>query len=190
MSPCRRPASSGHTGCTSRHRLRLWLCAARRLSKRPWRSPCIWTGRRCVPSVGRPILSGVPSVASGSCARVSSHGEEPLPTWPQRRAPHEIRTAGETCQGRGVPAGGQETGSTACGQGSGAADAPHTAIASSRVGPAEPVTGRTTEGSPKVNSIARGCQNLVKPHPYAVSPTKSYPKCSGPGGSPPRGSLP
>jgi hypothetical protein len=30
----------------------------------------------------------------------------------------------------------------------------------------------------------------VRPHPYAVSPTKSYPKCSGPGVRPPRGSLP
>ena len=73
---------------------------------------------------------------------------------------------------------------------SGAAEAPGTAIAPARVGPAEPVTGRMTEGGPKVNSIARGCQNLVRPHRYAVSPTKCYPKCSGPGVSPPRGSLP
>ena len=81
-------------------------------------------------------------------------------------------------------------GSTACRESSGAADAPGTAIAPARVGSAEPVTGRMTEGGPQVNSIARGCQNLVRPHRYAVSPTKCSPKCSGPGVSPPRGSLP
>ena len=54
----------------------------------------------------------------------------------------------------------------------------------------EPGTGRMTEGGPQVNSIARGCQNLVRPHRDAVSPTKCYPKCSGPGVNPPRGSLP
>jgi hypothetical protein len=47
-----------------------------------------------------------------------------------------------------------------------------------------------TEGGPQVNSIARGCQNLVRPHRDAVSPTKCYPQCSGPGVRPPRGSLP
>ena len=81
-------------------------------------------------------------------------------------------------------------GSTACREYSGAADAPGTAIAPARVGSAEPVTGRMTEGGPQVNSIARGCQNLVRPHRDAVSPTKCYPKCSGPGVRPPRGSLP
>src|SRR5262249_6475680 len=65
---------------------------------------------------------------------------------------------------------GAET--TAFEQCSGAADAPGTAIAPSRVGPAEPVTGRITEGGPQVNSIARGCQNLVRPQRYAVSPTR------------------
>jgi hypothetical protein len=78
----------------------------------------------------------------------------------------------------------------ACGQCSGAVVAPRMAIAPARVRPAEPVIGWMTEGGPKVTSIARGCQNLVRPHPYAVIPTKCYPKCSGPGGSPPRGSLP
>ena len=74
-------------------------------------------------------------------------------------------------------------GATACREYSGAADAPGTAIAPARVGSAEPVPGRMTEGGPQVNSTARGCQNLVRPHRDAVSPTKCYPKCSGPGGA-------
>jgi hypothetical protein len=81
-------------------------------------------------------------------------------------------------------------GSTAWREYSGAADAPGTASAPVRVGSAEPVTGRMTEGGPQVNSIARGCQNLVRPHRDAVSPTKCYPKCSGPDVRLPRGSLP
>jgi hypothetical protein len=177
-------------GCTMRRRVRLWRCAARRSGNRRWWSRWDWTSRRCVPSVGRPIPSDVPPVASYSCARMSSHGEGLLPAWHQRSTPHEIRTAGEPCQGRRVPGGGQGTGATAYRQYAGAADAPSTAIAPARVGSAEPVTGRMTEGGPQVNSIARGCQNLVRPHRYAVSPTKCYPKCSGPGGSPPRSSLP
>jgi hypothetical protein len=63
-----------------------------------------------VPSVETPIPSGVPPAASGSCAPASSHGEEHLPACPQRRAPHESRTTGETSQGCRVPSGGQETG--------------------------------------------------------------------------------
>ena len=81
-------------------------------------------------------------------------------------------------------------GSTAWREYSGAADVPGTAIAPARVGSAEPGTGRMTEGGPQVNSIARGCQNLVRPHRDAVSPTKCYPKCSGLGVRPPQGSLP
>ena len=65
-------------------------------------------------------------------------------------------------------------------------DAP--AIAPARVGPAAPVPGRLPWGGPHGNSIARSCENLVRPHPSAVRPTKCYPQCSGPGGSPPRGS--
>ena len=86
--------------------------------------------------------------------------------------PHEIYTAGEPCQGRRVSGGGQGAETTAFEQCSGAADAPGTAIAPAREGPAEPVTGRITEGGPKVNSIAPGCQNLVRPQQYAVNPTR------------------
>jgi hypothetical protein len=53
-----------------------------------------------------------------------------------------------------------------------------------------PVPDRMTEGGPTGTSRARGGKNLVRPHQGAVRPTKSSPKCSGPGGSPPRGSLP
>ena len=68
--------------------------------------------------------------------------------------------------------------------------APCPAIAPARVGPAAPVTGRIMWDSPHGNSIARGGQNLVRPHRYAVSPTKCYPKCSGPDVRPLRSSLP
>jgi hypothetical protein len=78
-----------------------------------------------------------------------------LPARHQRSAPHEIRAAGKTCQGRRVPGGGPGMGSTACRKYAGAADAPCTAIAPARVWSAEPVTGRMTEGGPQVNSIAR-----------------------------------
>ena len=138
----------GAMGCTMRRRPRRWRCAARRSGNRRWWSRWGWTGRRCVPSVGRPIPSGVPPVASGSCVRASSHGEEHLPAWHQRSAPHEIRITGEPCQGRGVPGGSQGTRTTACEHCSGAAKAPRTAIAPSSVGPAEPVTGRITEAPP------------------------------------------
>jgi hypothetical protein len=105
-----------------------------------------------------------------------------LPAWPQRSAPHEIRPAGEPCQGRGVPGDGQGTGSTACGQDSGVVMAPGTVIAPSRVGSAEPVPGRMRAGGPKVNSIAQGCPNLGRPHRYAVSPTRVKLHLAGGGG--------
>ena len=109
------------------------------------RNPTAWTPQRL----------GVPPVGSGSCAPASSHGEEHLPACPQRRVPHEIRTTGETSQGRRVPGGGQGTGATACRQYSGAADAPGTAIAPAREGPARLVPTRMTAGGPTVTSIAR-----------------------------------
>src|SRR5215475_8108921 len=82
--PVPRRGLCGAMGCTMQRGLRRWLCAARRSGNRRWWSRWGWTGRRCVPSVGRPIRSGVPPVASGSCARVSSHGEGLLPAWHQR----------------------------------------------------------------------------------------------------------
>jgi hypothetical protein len=190
MCPCPRHGPCGAMGCTMRRRPPRWHCAARRSGNRRSWSRRGWTGRRCVPSVETPIPSGVPPVASGSCAPASSHGEEHLPACPQRRAPHEIRTAGETCQGRRVPGDGQGTGATACRQSSGVADAPGMAIAPACEEPAKPVPARMTEGSPTVTSIARGGTNLVRPHQGAVRPTKCYRQCSGPGVRPPRGALP
>ena len=123
------------------------------------------------------------------------HGRHPAgrgssPPMPQRSAPHEIRTTGEPDQGRRVPGDSQGTHTTAWRQYSRAVAAPGTAIAPAREGPAKPVPDRMTEGGPTVTSIARGGKNLVRPHQGAVSPTKCYPKCSGPGVRPPRGSLP
>jgi len=190
MCPCPRRGPCGAMGCTMRRRPRLWRCAAQGSGNRRWWSRWDETGRRCVPNGVTPIPSGVPPVASGSCARASSRGEEPLPAWPQGSMPHEIRPIGETAQGRRVPGGGQEPGSTACRQYSGAGDASGTAIAPTRVGPAEPGTSHMREGGPQVNSIARGCQNLVRPHRGAVRPTKCYRECSGPGVRPRRSALP
>src|SRR5215468_4297706 len=112
-------------------------------------------------------------------APASSRGEEPLPAWPPRRAPHEIRTTGETSQGRRVPGGGQGMGATACQQCSGTVAAPCPAIAPARVGPAAPVPGRLPWDGPHGNSIARGCENLVRPHPYAVSPNNAIRSAQG-----------
>ena len=70
-------------------------------------------------------------------------------------------------------------GATAWREDSGAADVPGTAIAPARMGSAEPGTGRMTEGGPQVNSIARGCQNLVRPHRYAVSPNNAIRSAQG-----------
>src|SRR5262245_26285993 len=109
MSQCPRRAWCGAMGCISRRTPRPSPSAARRLGNRRWSPHQPWTGRPCVRSVGRPILSGVLPAGSASCALGSSHGEEHLPACPQRHAPHEIRTTGETSQGRRVPGGGQGT---------------------------------------------------------------------------------
>ena len=183
-------ARSLPSGCTIPATLRPWLSVVRRWASRRWRRQQRWTGRRCVRSGGRTIPSGVPPVANGSCVRVSSRGEGLLPTYPRRSTPHEIRFPGEPDPGCRVPGDSQGTHTTAWRQSSRAVAAPGTAIAPPREGPARPVPDWMTEGGPTVTSIARGCQNLVRPHLYAVSPTKCYPKCSGPGVRPPRGSLP
>jgi hypothetical protein len=72
MSRCPRRVWCGAMGCISIRTPRPWPSAARHVGKRPWTSPCVWTGRRGVPSVGRPIPRGVLPVASGSCVRVLS----------------------------------------------------------------------------------------------------------------------
>src|SRR4030095_9837662 len=156
----------------------------------PWPCQRLWSGRPCAPSAVTCLRNGVRPVVSSWCVRAFSHEEEHLPAWHQRRAPHEIRTTGEPCQGRRVSGGGQGTPPTAWRQYSRAVAAPGTAIAPAREGAARPVPDRMTEGGPTVTSIARGGTNLVRPHQGAVSPTKSSPKCSGPGLRPPRGSLP
>jgi hypothetical protein len=102
----------------------------------------------------------------------SSCGEVLLPAGHRRSAPHEIRPAGATCQGRRVPGGGRGTDTAACGQCCGAVTVPGMAIAPAREGPAGPGTGRMTEGGPHVNSIVRGGKNLVRPHRGAVCPTR------------------
>jgi len=172
-------AITGDMGCTMRRRPRLWRCAARRLGNRRSWSRWGWTGRRCVPSVETPIPSGVPPVASGSCARVSSRGEGLLPASPRGSAPHEIRTTGEPGQGCRVPGDSQGTPPTAWRQSCRAVAAPGTAIAPAREGPARPVPARMTEGGPTVTSIARGGTNLVRPHQGAVSPNNAIRSAQG-----------
>src|SRR5262245_47646473 len=138
-----------------------------------------WTGRRCVPSVETPIPSGVPPVASGSCAPASSHGEEHLPASPRRNAPHEMRSTGKPDQGSRVPGDNQGTPPTAWRQSSRAVAARGTAIAPPREGPARPVPERRTAGGPTVISIARGGTNLVRPHQGAVSPNNAIRSAQG-----------
>src|SRR5262249_61770344 len=128
--------------------------------------------------------------AGGWCVGGSSGGGGPPPASPRGSAPHEIRSTGEPDQGCRVPGDSQGTPPTAWRQSSRAGAAPRTAIAPAREGPARPVPDRMTESGPTVTSIARDGTNLVRPHRGAVSPTKCYPKCSGPGVRPPRGSLP
>ena len=112
-----------------------------------------WSGRPCVPSVGTRIRSGVPPVASSSCVRALSRGEEPRPAWPQRSAPHEIRTTGSPARGVVclVAARGRDRPVSSA---PGRLRAPCTSIAPASVGPAEPVTGRIT-GRPqwKLHSV-------------------------------------
>lgn len=190
MCRCPRRGSCGRMGCTIPATLRLWPSVVRSVASRRWRRQQRWTGTRCVRSGGKPIRSGVPPVASGSCVRVSSREEGLLPAYPRGSALHEIRPTGEPDQGCRVPGDSPETHTTAWRQYSRAVAAPGRAIVPAREWPARPAPDRMTEGGPTVTSIARGGKNLVRPHPYAVSPTKCYPKCSGPGVRPPRGSLP
>jgi hypothetical protein len=190
MSRCLRRGACGRMGCTIPATRRPWPSVVRRLASRRWRRQQRWTGKRCVRSGGKPIRSGVPPVASGSCVRVSSRGEGLLPAYPRGSAPHEIRPTGEPDQGCRVPGDSPGTPPTAWRQSSRVVAAPSTAIVPAREGPARSGPDRMTEGGPTVTSIARGGKNLVRPHQGAVSPTKCYPKCSGPGVSPPRGSLP
>ena len=172
-------ARSLPSGCTMRRRPRRWRCVARRSGNRRSWSRWGWTGRRCVPSVETPIPSGVPPVASGSCAPASSHGEEHLPASPRRNAPHERRSTGEPNQGCRVPGDSQGTPTIAWRQSSRAVAAPGTAIAPPREGPVRPVPERRTEGGPPVISIARGGTNLVRPHQGAVSPNNAIGSAQG-----------
>src|SRR5262249_39807392 len=68
-----------------------------------------WTGRPCVRSVGRPIPSGVPPVASDLCVRVSSRvAVRPRRCW-LGSGRHEVdppQAAGGKRPGEGVPGGG------------------------------------------------------------------------------------
>ena len=96
--PYPRRGPCGALGCTMRRGLRRWLCAARRSgSRRRWSGGVGLADGVCPAWGGH--LSGVPPVASGSCVQASSRGEEHLPAWHQRSAPHEIRITGEPCQG-------------------------------------------------------------------------------------------
>jgi len=78
-----------------------------------------------------------------------------------------------------VPGDSQGMGATACQQCSGTVAAPCPAIAPARVGPAAPVPSRLPWDGPHGNSIARGCENLVRPHPYAVSPNNAIRSAQG-----------
>ena len=133
--------------------LRPWPSVVRSLANRRWRRQQRWTGKRCVRSVGRPILSGVPPVASGSCAPgVIPRGGAP-PRLASRSARHEPASLGSPARGVVclVAAGDGDNGLALLRGGRGATPA----IAPSSVGLAGPVAGRITEGRPqwKLHSV-------------------------------------
>ena len=106
---------------SSTHAEALAVCRTA-LGQPPMEAPRRWTGRRCVPSGGRPIPSGVPPVVSCSCVPVSSRGEGRLPPYRRRSARHEAdprhggraqpgvwcvwRRPGVSLRGQGHPLGG------------------------------------------------------------------------------------
>ena len=142
------------------------------------RSPDVRLADGVCPAWRGPSRSGVPPVASGSCTGA--------PSWRRGSSLHILRGVRRM---RPAPLGSPTRGKRAWGQPGDAYNslsaapgrpAPGTAIAPAlREGSARPVPDRMTEGGPTVTSIARGGKNLVRPHPYAVSPTKCYRKRSG-----------
>lgn len=75
MCQCPRRVSCAAMGCLIIPTLPPWQSAAQCWGNRRERSLRVWTGRRCVRSVERPIPSGVPPAGSCWCAPGSSRGE-------------------------------------------------------------------------------------------------------------------
>ena len=123
------------------HAEALTLCA-RHSGNRRWSYRRAWTGRRCVPSVGRLIQSGVRPVGSSLCARASSRVGVRLPAYQQRSAPHDNHMVRKTCPGRRVPGGGPGTGHHGLYVVPQAVTAPGPPIALSHGGAPGPVAGR------------------------------------------------
>jgi len=136
---------------------------------------------RCVPSVGRQILSWCHHLWHVIVVRSHPEGRS-TPRWPRRSArmsPHQR----EDLQGRGVLVTAMGTRTTACEHCSGAAQGRPARPSLLPVwGPARPMTVTETQRRRPQWKLHRvSCQNLVRPHPYAVSPTKCIRSVRGPG---------
>jgi hypothetical protein len=192
MSRCRRRGWCGRMASTIMPTLRHWPTAAPPSGNRLWSPHQPWTGRPCVRSVGRAIPSGVLPAGSCSCARVSSRVAVRPRLYGLGSARHEAdprQAAGGDRPGvwsvwrwpRGVLA--------RAGTRSGGLSGPGLHMAALQGRLAGPVAGGRAWGCRGPNSIARR-RTPVRPHPYALSPTKCYRECSGPDVCPPRGALP
>ena len=137
------------------------------------RCPRRWSGRRSVRSEVPCTRSAVRRVANSSCAPGSSRVEAHRRRCRVGRKRHERSTAGETCEGRGVPAGGHGPAGDGLLERPGVPRKSDGPIARRCTGPSGSVPGRRAEGACRVTSIARGRANLVRPHRYAASPTRS-----------------
>ena len=174
MCRCRRRGWYGPTGCSSPRRLRLWPCAVSRWGSRRWRRPRCWIGRRCVRSGATCTRSAALPAGSSWYAPRSSRGRAPRRWCWLGSVPHERGTAGGACPGGGAPPGGYGAageGRRRVAEASRGLDLPGVCP---WTGPLAVVPGRRAESSRHVNSIARGRENLVRPHRYAVCPTRGW----------------
>ena len=167
-------ARSLPSGSPIRRTPRRWPSAARRWGRRRWRCPWRWTGRRCVRSGATCTRSAAPPVGSSWSAPRSSHGRAPHRWCWLGSVPHERGTAGEACQGRGVLAGGCRAVGAGVRRGAEGLKGLDLPGVRSWMGPMAVVPGRRTEGERRVNSIAYGWQDVVRPHQYAVRPTRGW----------------
>jgi hypothetical protein len=91
---------------------------------------------------------------------------------PQRSAPHDHAMGRAMCQGRWVPGGDQGTGHHGVWAVPQGVTVPGTTSTLAQRGAAGPVPSRMPWGFPPVHSLACGWADLVRPHRYAVRPTR------------------
>jgi hypothetical protein len=138
--------------------LRPWRSAARRLGTCRWKSLRAWTGRRSGPSVGLPILSGVPPVASYSCVRVFSRVAVRPHRWELGSTRQEADTrpaARQIGEGWGVSGRGPVVSLRGQGRGLGGLSEPRLRTTPPQGRRSGPVAGGMAQGGRGPNSLAR-----------------------------------